>query len=275
MLQVWATVAEKTLPTVAANYVIWPAAHIISFRYVPSQQRILYNNSVAIFWNCYLSLVAADNGPSSDPTGSSTWSWDAYAFWVGLPGGLDPGITRPFTEVYHNMQSALGIHSPEPVVASGVGYELSKLYHNLQNALGIHSPEPVATPPSALTQMYHSAQSALGIHSPEPVSGLSGLVHSLGPLWGAAAAAPRDEGLVGHLQSAAEAADKAGEAVQGGMHESVLVGSFWLNHILQVRSLLALPCTCSCLEIGPRFDETRSHLFGFVDTLLVFPAVNM
>ena len=53
------TVMEKTLPTVAANYVIWPAAHVISFKFVPSSQRILYNNVIAIFWNCYLSIVAA------------------------------------------------------------------------------------------------------------------------------------------------------------------------------------------------------------------------
>jgi Mpv17 / PMP22 family len=53
------TIQEKTLSTVAANYVIWPAAHIVSFKYVPSHQRILYNNVIAIFWNCYLSIVAS------------------------------------------------------------------------------------------------------------------------------------------------------------------------------------------------------------------------
>ena len=56
------TIQEKVLPTVAANYVIWPAAHIVSFKYVPSHQRILYNNGIAIFWNCYLSLAASGGG---------------------------------------------------------------------------------------------------------------------------------------------------------------------------------------------------------------------
>eukprot|EP00892_Ulva_mutabilis_P008479 jgi/Ulvmu1/6002/UM026_0128.1 len=56
------TLQTKVLPTVAANYVIWPAAHVISFKYVPSHQRILYNNVIAIFWNAYLSIVAADSG---------------------------------------------------------------------------------------------------------------------------------------------------------------------------------------------------------------------
>jgi Mpv17 / PMP22 family len=56
------TCQAKVLQTVAANYVIWPAAHVVSFKYVPSHQRILYNNVIAIFWNCYLSIVAADQG---------------------------------------------------------------------------------------------------------------------------------------------------------------------------------------------------------------------
>lgn len=55
------TLQTKVIPTVAANYVIWPAAHVISFKYVPSHQRILYNNVIAIFWNAYLSIVAADS----------------------------------------------------------------------------------------------------------------------------------------------------------------------------------------------------------------------
>lgn len=53
------TIQDKVLPTVVANYVIWPAAHVISFKYVPSTQRILYNNVIAIFWNCYLSIQAS------------------------------------------------------------------------------------------------------------------------------------------------------------------------------------------------------------------------
>jgi hypothetical protein len=53
------TIQAKVLPTIAANYVIWPAAHVMSFKYVPSHHRILYNNVIAIFWNCYLSIVAS------------------------------------------------------------------------------------------------------------------------------------------------------------------------------------------------------------------------
>lgn len=63
------TVQDKALQTVVANYCIWPAAHVISFKYVPSQQRVLYNNVIAIAWNCYLSLLASDSvGADADLT---------------------------------------------------------------------------------------------------------------------------------------------------------------------------------------------------------------
>lgn len=39
---------EKLVKTVVANYILWPVAHFINFRFVPSQHRILYNNLVAV-----------------------------------------------------------------------------------------------------------------------------------------------------------------------------------------------------------------------------------
>lgn len=214
-LQVWATVAEKTLPTVAANYVIWPAAHIISFRYVPSQQRILYNNTVAIFWNCYLSLVAANNG--TDASSSPGWSWDAYAFWVGLPGGVDPGISRSITEMCVQVQSALGIHSPEPVATAAVS-GFTKFYQQILSAVGIHSPQPAPAqvPPHCLV----------------PLPGVSTPPAPVAPT----AAAHGAEGLALHLQGVTESAAKTQEVVQGGMHEGLLMANFWLQHYLPVRS---------------------------------------
>ncbi len=41
------------MKTVVANYVLWPVAHFINFRFVPSQHRILYNNLVAV---CFLAM---------------------------------------------------------------------------------------------------------------------------------------------------------------------------------------------------------------------------
>ena len=34
--------------TVVANYILWPAAHLVNFRFVPSEQRILFNNCVSV-----------------------------------------------------------------------------------------------------------------------------------------------------------------------------------------------------------------------------------
>ena len=39
---------DKLLKTVVANYVLWPAAHFINFKFVPGQHRILYNNCVSV-----------------------------------------------------------------------------------------------------------------------------------------------------------------------------------------------------------------------------------
>lgn len=39
---------DKLVKTVVANYVLWPAAHFINFRFVPNQHRILYNNCVSV-----------------------------------------------------------------------------------------------------------------------------------------------------------------------------------------------------------------------------------
>lgn len=54
---IWATLQSKFIPTLAANYAIWPLAHLINFRFVPSEYRILYNNVVCVAWLSYLSLL--------------------------------------------------------------------------------------------------------------------------------------------------------------------------------------------------------------------------
>lgn len=42
------TVQDKLVRTVVANYVLWPAAHFINFKFVPGQHRVLYNNCVSV-----------------------------------------------------------------------------------------------------------------------------------------------------------------------------------------------------------------------------------
>ena len=39
---------DKLVRTVVANYILWPAAHLVNFRFVPSEQRILFNNCVSV-----------------------------------------------------------------------------------------------------------------------------------------------------------------------------------------------------------------------------------
>ena len=39
---------DKLFKTIVANYILWPAAHFINFRFVPSEQRIAYNNVVSV-----------------------------------------------------------------------------------------------------------------------------------------------------------------------------------------------------------------------------------
>jgi len=54
------TIQTELVPTIVANYALWPLAHIINFRFVPSQQRILYINFIQVLWTCYLSNLAAN-----------------------------------------------------------------------------------------------------------------------------------------------------------------------------------------------------------------------
>lgn len=49
---------EKAVPTLLANYAVWPLAHALNFYFVPTEQRILYNNFVAICWTTWLSCLA-------------------------------------------------------------------------------------------------------------------------------------------------------------------------------------------------------------------------
>lgn len=58
---IMATLHAKFLPTLAANWVIWPVAHLVNFRFVPSEQRLLYNNVVCIFWLTLVSLMTHTN----------------------------------------------------------------------------------------------------------------------------------------------------------------------------------------------------------------------
>ncbi len=42
------TVKEKFVKTLLAGYALWPVAHAINFRFIPTKQRVLYINIVQV-----------------------------------------------------------------------------------------------------------------------------------------------------------------------------------------------------------------------------------
>lgn len=66
--QIMAIINAKFLPTLLANYALWPTAHLFNFKFVPSDYRILFNNVISIAWNAYISWTCA--GPSPPDGGS-------------------------------------------------------------------------------------------------------------------------------------------------------------------------------------------------------------
>jgi len=43
---------------VTGSWKVWPLAHTINFRFIPSSQRVLYINTIQIGYNCFLSILA-------------------------------------------------------------------------------------------------------------------------------------------------------------------------------------------------------------------------
>jgi len=51
-------VKNELLTQVTGSWKVWPIAHTINFRYIPSSQRVLYINTIQIGYNCFLSLIS-------------------------------------------------------------------------------------------------------------------------------------------------------------------------------------------------------------------------
>lgn len=49
-------IQEKIMPTLYANWKVWPMVHVVNFALIPPRQRILYINIVALFWRAFLSV---------------------------------------------------------------------------------------------------------------------------------------------------------------------------------------------------------------------------
>jgi len=50
--------------SVKGSWTVWPLAHTINFRFVPSSQRVLYINSIQIGYNCFLSILGSKSANS-------------------------------------------------------------------------------------------------------------------------------------------------------------------------------------------------------------------
>ena len=48
----------ELLTQVTGSWKVWPLAHAINFRFIPSSQRVLYINTIQIGYNCFLSLIS-------------------------------------------------------------------------------------------------------------------------------------------------------------------------------------------------------------------------
>lgn len=57
-------IREKLVKTMLFGYCVWPAAHVINFRYVPSDLRVLYINCVQMLWNTVLCQIATSKPPT-------------------------------------------------------------------------------------------------------------------------------------------------------------------------------------------------------------------
>lgn len=57
---------EKFTCTLLAGYKLWPAAHVINFAFIPTEQRILYVSVVSVLWTAIASRIA-NEPPKRDP----------------------------------------------------------------------------------------------------------------------------------------------------------------------------------------------------------------
>tara|TARA_B100000524_G_C23518447_1_gene323235 strand:+ start:51 stop:320 length:270 start_codon:yes stop_codon:yes gene_type:complete len=58
-------VQNELWTSVSGSWRVWPLAHLINFRFIPSSQRVLYINTIQIFYNCFLSVIS-NRGPKAE-----------------------------------------------------------------------------------------------------------------------------------------------------------------------------------------------------------------
>ena len=61
---------SKLLPTLKANWVVWPVVHLATFSVVPLAYRVLWVNCANFLWSGFLSAQAhSGSGDAADPKG--------------------------------------------------------------------------------------------------------------------------------------------------------------------------------------------------------------
>ena len=49
---------EKFIPTITANWAVWPAVQLVNFAMVPPSLQVLFSNAIGLGWGFYLSKIA-------------------------------------------------------------------------------------------------------------------------------------------------------------------------------------------------------------------------
>ena len=57
--QTVAKVRRDIVPALKANYMLWPAAQLVNFTFVPQRLAVLYVSGVSVVWNTYLCWMNA------------------------------------------------------------------------------------------------------------------------------------------------------------------------------------------------------------------------
>lgn len=57
LAQTGSKIKRDLMKQVTGSWTVWPLAHAINFKFIPTSQRVLYINSIQIFYNCFLSII--------------------------------------------------------------------------------------------------------------------------------------------------------------------------------------------------------------------------
>uniref|UniRef100_A0A7S2XWX9 Peroxisomal membrane protein MPV17 n=1 Tax=Fibrocapsa japonica TaxID=94617 RepID=A0A7S2XWX9_9STRA len=59
-------IKNDLVKAVTGSWTVWPIAHAINFRFIPTSQRLLYINSIQVFYNCFLSFLASGGSSTAE-----------------------------------------------------------------------------------------------------------------------------------------------------------------------------------------------------------------